>query len=115
MNIQQLVLDGKIELAWSFILEYENDKNPFVERKRQIEKWQDIAVVDCDLSDGIFRKSQEFMRIGLREKDSYHIACAIFSDADYFVTTDAKIINKNIIDVRVISPVEFVYLTEGSL
>jgi len=115
MNIQQWVLDGKLELVWSFILEYENDKNPFVERRKQIEKWQNIAIVDCSLSNEILSKSKEFMLLGLREKDSYHIACAISANADYFITTDAKILNKRISEIKVVSPVDFVYLAEESI
>jgi len=115
MSIQQWVLDGKLELAWSFILEYENDKNPFIERRVQIEKWQNVAVIDCGLTDEIKNKSRKFMSLGLREKDSYHVACAIFASADYFITTDAKIINKGISEIKVVSPVDFVCIAEGSI
>jgi hypothetical protein len=51
-------------------MEYENDQNPFVERKRQIEKWQSLAVSDCNLNDAILAKSKEYLKLGLREKDS---------------------------------------------
>jgi len=115
LSVQQLVLDGKLELVWSFILEFENDKNPFIERKNQIGKWQRMAVVDCNLSDDVLSKSKDLIKLGLREKDSYHVACAIFSKADYFITTDAKILNKNIQGVRVISPVDFIFLVEGTV
>ena len=114
LTVQQMVLDGKMELIWSFILEFENDQNPFIERKKQIGTWQSIAVVDCELADDILSKSHELMKLGLREKDSYHVACAIFSSADFFITTDAKILNKNIQGVRVINPVDFIFLMEGT-
>jgi len=115
LSIQQLVLDKKLELAWSFILEFENDQNPFMERKRQIGTWQKLAVVDCNLTDDILSKSRELLKLGLREKDSYHVACAIVSNADYFITTDAKILNKSISDIKVISPIDFIFLMEGTL
>ena len=115
LGIQQLVLENKLELVWSFILEFENDQNPFIERKRQIEKWQNLAVADCSLTDAVIAKSRDFMRLGLREKDSYHIACAIISNTDYFITTDAKILNKHISDIKVISPTDFIFLVEGTL
>jgi len=115
LSIQQLVLERKIELVWSFILEYENDKNPFDERRKQIETWQNLAVVDCDFSDKILSKSSELLTIGLHEKDAFHVACAISSNADYFITTDAKIINKDISEIKVINPVDFVFLTEGNV
>lgn len=115
LNIQQLVLDKKIELAWSFILEYENDKNPFIERRKRIDEWHYLAVVDCDLTPEIFEKSKELIKLGLKEKDSFHVACAILGNADFFITTDAKIINKGINEIKVINPVEFVYMSEGSI
>jgi len=115
MSIQQSVLDGKVELIWSFILEYENDQNPFIERRKQIEKWQNKAIIDCSLSEQILEKSEELMKLGLREKDSFHVACAIYEGADYFITTDTKILNKSISEIKVISPVDFVYLTEGEI
>ena len=40
LSIQQWVLDKKIELIWSFILAYENDKNPHMERRKQINVWR---------------------------------------------------------------------------
>ena len=115
LNIQQLVLDKKIELAWSFILEYENDENPFIERRKRIDEWRNFAVVDCDLTAEILEKSKELGKLGLKEKDSFHVACAIFGNADYFITTDVKIINKGISEIKVINPVEFAYVTEGSI
>ena len=114
LNIQSLILDNKIELVWSFILEYENDQNPFVERRKRIEEWQDYAIVDCDLTNEISLKSNELMKLDLREKDSFHVACAIISNADYFITTDVKILNKGINEIKIINPVDF-FITEGSI
>ena len=55
------------------------------------------------------------MPLGLREKDSYHVSCAVFTNANYFITTDAKILNKDIREIKVVSPVDFVYLVEGTI
>lgn len=38
--IQSMVQAGTIELAWSYILDFENDANPFEERRIAIEKWK---------------------------------------------------------------------------
>jgi hypothetical protein len=32
LEIQQMILAGKLQLVWSFILEFENDANPFSRR-----------------------------------------------------------------------------------
>ena len=114
LNIQKLVLDGKIDLVWSFILSYENAMNPFVEKRIQIAEWCKMAIDDCDLTDKISEKSEELMKRGLRLKDSLHLACAIFSNADYFITTDKGILNKKINEIKIINPVDFIFLTEGS-
>jgi len=37
-----------------------------------------------------------------------HIATAIYSKCDYFITTDRKILNKNIDGIAVLNPVTFV-------
>ena len=54
------------------------------------------------------------MECGLKQKDASHIACAIYAKADYFLTTDKKILNKPVSDIQLINPVEFVrrYLDE---
>jgi predicted nucleic acid-binding protein len=115
LYIQQLVMEKKLELVWSFILEYENDNNPFEERKVRISKWQDIAVFDCDENDEIVKKATFLMKKGLHQKDALHIASAIFSKVDYFISTDAKIINKKIDSIEILNPVDFVLRMEGTI
>lgn len=47
---------------------------------------------------------------GLQKMDSLHIACAIFAKADYFLTTDDKVVKKaNIIsNVKIVDPIDFI-------
>ena len=45
---------------------------------------------------------------GLNTKDALHIACAIYAEADYFITTDDKVLNKNIEMIKVISPIDYI-------
>ncbi len=44
--IQENVKSGNYKLCWSYMLDFENEKNPFYERKTEIGKWKDIAVSD---------------------------------------------------------------------
>jgi len=46
--------------------------------------------------------------LGLRAKDALHVASAIDSGCDFFVTTDKRILNKDIKGVAVASPMAFV-------
>jgi len=112
--IQNLIHSEKLILVWSFVLEYENAANPFDERKRSIAVWKKLSAIDCNLCDEIANIARDLMRIGLRQKDASHIACAIYADADYFITTDKKILNKPVQDINLIDPIDFVrrYLNE---
>ncbi len=108
LNIQTNILRGKYELAWSYILDYENLQNPYNSRKDTIQKWKDVAIVDCDENDYILELALKFEKEGLKSKDALHVACAIFTKSDYFITTDQKILNKNIAEIIIINPIDFV-------
>ena len=82
--------------------------NPYEEIRIRIAEWQQYAVVDCGLTDEITSQAESFMKLGLRQKDATHVACAIAGQADYFITTDKKILNKKIIGIKIIDPVNFI-------
>ena len=92
--IQKKIREGRLELAWSYILAYESQANPFDERRETIQAWQQQAVVDTDETPEILVKAYAFTAIGLKSKDALHVACAIETKCDYFITTDDGIIKK---------------------
>ncbi len=47
-------------------------------------------------SEEMANKAGLLMRLGLKQADASHIACAMMCQADYFITTDKRILNKNI-------------------
>ena len=108
LHVQELIRSGELELCWSFVLDYENAANPFEEVRDRIGEWRNFAVADCGLSDEIAKKAAQFMRLGLKQKDASHIACAIALNADYFLTTDKKILNKPIAELAVLNPIDFI-------
>lgn len=108
LYVQELIRQGALELVWSFMLDYENGANPFEEVRSRIAEWKKLAVADCDLSDEIEEKARELMELGLRPKDAAHIASAIHMEAEFFLTTDRRILNKPIIGIEVANPIEFV-------
>jgi predicted nucleic acid-binding protein len=105
--IQEQIKQANIELAWSFILDYENNDNPFPEIRDKVAEWKKLASVDMDLTDEVAEKAEELMKTGLRQKDAAHVACAISSGADYFITTDRKICNKSIAGITIANPIDF--------
>ena len=106
--IQNLIQTGELELVWSFVMDYENNANPFEERMQSIATWKPLAVLDCDLCDKIADDARRFMKLGLRQKDATHIACALYACSDFFITTDKKILNKPVSGICLINPVDFV-------
>ena len=108
LHVQELVRQGKLDLVWSFMLDYENSANPFEEVYSQIAEWKSFAVFDCEPSDNVEASAEELMKLGLHAKDAVHIACAIQIQTDYFLTTDKKILNKPIAGIQVVNPVDFI-------
>ena len=108
LHVQELIRQGELSLLWSFVLDYENSRNPFAEVRNRVSEWKKLAACDCDLSDEIAEIAGELMKLGLRQMDASHVACAIHLGADYFLTTDKKILNKPITDIKIIDPVDFI-------
>ncbi len=114
LHIQFKVQDGKIELAWSYILDLENAVNPFEEKKNIIAKWKQLAVADIIESNAILAEAAGFTQFGIKPKDALHIACAIEAKCQYFLTTDDNMLKKmtNNVNIAVVNPSDFIKLTE---
>jgi len=102
--IQQAILLGKYELVWSYILEFENDQNPYEERRSAIRDWKMYANVFCTENEEIIMYAESLSKYGIKVKDALHIACAVNANADLFITTDKKLINTTIPEIRVVNP-----------
>ena len=105
--IQQMVRDKKLILIWSDVLAYENSDNPFEERRVKIAEWELFASEKIEMNSEVFEKAKTYMENGLKQKDASHIACAVYANADYFITVDKKILNKHISGISVIDPIDF--------
>lgn len=108
LYVQELIRQGELELVWSFVLDYENDANPFAEVRNRIAGWKKLACADCVLTDEIASAAGELMKQRLRQMDASHVACAIHLGADYFLTVDKKILNKPITGIEIINPIDFI-------
>jgi len=106
--IQAEVLNGNLDLIWSFIHHYENSDNPFVDRKKQIILWEAKANEVVAFMPKIKSHAESIMKLGIKNKDALHIACAIAAHADYFITTDKKLLNKQVDEISITNPMDFV-------
>jgi len=113
LYIQAGVRANHYILVWSYMLDFENDGNPYEEKQKAIRLWKDIANEYCSSTNDILSAGTIYMGLGIKAKDALHIACAVHSDCEYFITTDKKLLNKNIDGIRIINPIDFIRETEG--
>ena len=108
--IQGEILVGKLRLAWSYILDYENEANPFIERKETIENWKKRAIVDTSETKTLIDLAQQLSTSGIKAKDALHIASSVVMQCEYFITTDLFLIKKlaNFEKIKVVSPIDFI-------
>jgi len=114
LEIQQRIKDKLIELAWSYVLDYENQANPFEERRDAVVRWKTAAAVDVEESDAIVQRAREIASRGLRAKDALHVACAMAAGCDFFLTTDDFVVKRmrGFTGIAVMDPTQFVIEVE---
>ena len=110
LRIQENIRSGTFELVWSYILDYENNQNPFRERREQIIKWRAYSDEDIEECKEILNIAGMMMKHGIKKIDSLHLACAIKANTDYFLTTDDGIIKKAIPiqNIQILDPIGFI-------
>ena len=106
--IQTEIMNNTFELAWSFMMDYEISFNPFYDRQIAFLKWKNIAVVDINPIEEILIKGKNLNQKNIKGKDALHIACAIKAECEYFLTTDYKILNRDVSEIKLINPIDFV-------
>ena len=101
LDIQKNIKQGNYDLVWSYILEYENEMNPFEERKESIIKWKNIAKEKIVANSDIISLAESICNQGIKPKDALHISCAIYAKCKYFITTDRLLLNKNVNGIKI--------------
>ena len=92
----------------SYILDYENKENPYRDRRENIQDWKNEAVFYCKPLDEILDKTEELKTKGIKKKDALHISCALYSECEYFITTDYKLLKKQINGIKIVNPITFI-------
>lgn len=110
LYIQRKLIEDKIDLVWSYMLDYENNFNPFPERRISIESWKEYSQIDIKESNELLNYAKELFESGIKAKDALHIASAVTANCEYFIITDEDIIKKliNYKKIRIINPAELI-------
>ena len=111
--IQDKIRCGVYKLIWSYILEYENSKNPFEEKKKAIAPWKNIASEFIKENETILNYAENLAERGVKTFDALHIAAAVYAKCDYYVTTDRKLLNTPVSEIKIVNPIGFISEMEG--
>ncbi len=89
----ELVEKKKYELIWSFVLDYENSRNPYLERQTHIKLISDLCSEKIAPNEDIRLRANEIItKSNAKNRDALHLASAIWANAKYFITCDDKLI-----------------------
>ena len=116
LHIQEMIRQGKLELAGSYMLEFENEQNIDRMKKTVIRNYQQTYsafYVPIERREILRAKIEEIMAYHISYKDATHIACAIYAKCDYLLTTDIRFMKRykgN--EIVILNPVEFIQLEE---
>jgi predicted nucleic acid-binding protein len=112
--IQSKIYSSNLELAWSYMLDYENSFNKNIQKRNAIQKWKQLSVSDISETKEILSITHEIQKTGIHLKDAIHIAAAIESQADYFITVDKRVLKYTDERIVICDPIEFVRKWEES-
>ena len=116
LYIQEEIKAHRLALAWSYMLDFENAMNPFVQ-KAQIQSWKMFAVKTIEAQEIILVTANAIQAQGLKKKDAIHLACAKAMACQYFITTDDGLLKKrkHIQGISIVNPIEFATVWEGRI
>jgi predicted nucleic acid-binding protein len=108
-HIQWLIVDQKIDLAYSFINRFENSRNPNFSNKNAINSFFSNAIlyIDHTHAASVGGRAIDIMKAGIKTRDAYHISSAIESGCDYFITTDKALLNYKTGKIIICDPIQF--------
>jgi len=90
-----LIEQGVFSAHWSFVLDYENSRNPFPERRAFICRLAQICATTVEPAKQIRALAQGYAQNQqVRGRDALHLACAVWSNCDTLVTCDDRLIGQ---------------------
>ena len=95
----------------SYMLAYENNANPFEMRKTTISEFineNETVFVSANSAEKVESKANEIISTGIKFKDACHVASAILSECDYFISTDVRLLKYKSDKVRLVNPIDYI-------
>ena len=103
---------GEIHLIWSFMHEDETALCPFPERRHEVSRLAILCKIRVGPEAEIHKLAHSIQEKGnLSAKDSIHIACASYLNADYFLTCDDELIKQSEklkLELAIMNPIDYI-------
>lgn len=117
LRVQEMIKDDEIEMASSYVLRYENSKNPYEIKRRTIGKFIEdhtSIYIDETRSEEVSKLAAEAMETGVKTADAHHVASAILAGCDYLLTTDDRLLKYSSDHIKIVDPIEFIKRIGGT-
>ena len=107
LHIQRMIFERKVELVWSYVLKFENSRNPFEAKKNAIARWEKLSSFFVNITDKIVADAKTITETGVKNTDALHIACAIAGNCNYLITVDKRLLAYRDSRIIICNPIEF--------
>jgi len=109
LYIQEQIRSGNLQLAWSYMMDFENSANPFEERRINTSNWSKFTTKDIEATPDIIDLAHKYQSLGFKKKDSLHIACSVAAQCHIFFTTDSGILKRKrlVTEIAILNPIDY--------
>jgi len=103
---------GEWLLLTSEIIDIELRRTPEGARKEQMWLWTTLAITKVNITEQIQSRGSELAKLGFKDYDALHIACAEAGYANVLLTNDDRMLrlaarHRNLLQVRVENPLQW--------
>jgi len=115
IHIQNLIICERLEFVYSYMSVFENSDNPNKDNSKIIDDFFANAddFVGHDKEETVGKLAKKIEAQGIKSRDAIHLACAIESGCDYFITTDDIVLKRcTEKNIKVCSPIDFLTVFE---
>jgi len=92
--VLQRIVEGIDQLTWSAILDFENAQHPLADRRTEIARWAQRAVIYIAITPQVAARAQALTAAGFKALDAAHLACAEAATCDRLLTCDDQLLRR---------------------
>lgn len=116
LSLLALCEDRELELVASGVHTVENQKCPYPDRRTHVNDVLNLAQSYVSTGAPILERAKRYQTTGIKRLDALHLASAVEAGADYFCTTDDRLLRKgkaaDTNGTSVVTPLELVILLQ---